>query len=319
VVLAVAACGSSSSRAGFDDGATGTPLADGGAGADPSGGGYARTDAGAAGSDRCEKMDIVFVVDDSGSMEEEQSNLAANFPKFVSVLDGFQTPSGAKVDWRVAVTTTGRDVSFQVETPVGTLPKTDTGQDNGAFRQKSDCGSTRRWVERADANASATFSCLANVGTYGSGYEMPLEALHLGLEDRVADGTNAGFLRPDALLAVVILTDEDDCSRTDNGFTVKMTDTCATTQGLQPVAHYAAMLDAVAHGPGRWAAAVIAGDKACTSAFGDAIKASRLQQFVGLAGPNGTFSSICAGDLTSSLAQALATFDAACTSFPPVR
>src|SRR5450432_184849 len=34
---------------------------------------------------QCDKMDIVFVVDDSGSMSEEQSNLASNFPMFASI------------------------------------------------------------------------------------------------------------------------------------------------------------------------------------------------------------------------------------------
>ena len=44
-----------------------------------------------------------------------------------------------------------------------------------------------------------------------------------GVPDTVAgnaDGPNAGFLRPDALLGVVIMTDEDDCSRTDNNFQI---------------------------------------------------------------------------------------------------
>ena len=45
----------------------------------------------------------------------------------------------------------------------------------------------------------------------------------------MTDGTNSGFLRPDALLAVVILTDEDDCSREDNNFTIQ-NDSCQTMQ-----------------------------------------------------------------------------------------
>ena len=35
----------------------------------------------------CTKMDLLFVVDDSGSMGEEQSNLAANFPAFIVMDD----------------------------------------------------------------------------------------------------------------------------------------------------------------------------------------------------------------------------------------
>nr|MBA2538813.1 VWA domain-containing protein [Deltaproteobacteria bacterium] len=58
----------------------------------------------------CNKMDIVFVVDDSGSMSEEQSNLASNFPMFAELLSTYVTPEGEPIDYRVAVTTTGRDM-----------------------------------------------------------------------------------------------------------------------------------------------------------------------------------------------------------------
>jgi len=114
------------------------------------------------------------------------------------------------------------------------------------------------------------------------------------------------------------MTDEDDCSREDDNFTIQ-NDSCETMANLHPISEYAAMLDTAAHGPGRWAAAVIAGDTKCTSSFGDAIEAKRLKQFVSAAGKNGSFSSICAGDLTTALDNALKTFDAACKSFPPVR
>jgi hypothetical protein len=308
------ACGSSSSRSGFEDPANGG--AGGGSSGDqgPIGGQQAGENPKA---DECQKMDIVFVVDDSGSMKEEQSNLASNFPKFVNVLEQFKTKSGAKLDWRVAVTTTGRDVSYTMATPLGSFPMSEKG-DNGAFRNTKSCGTSARWVPETDANASSEFSCLAQVGTGGPSIEMPLYSLKLAFNDRMTDGTNKGFLRDDALLALVIMTDEDDCSREDDNFTIQ-SDSCETMPNLRPISEYAAMFDDVAHGPGRWAAAVIAGDKACTSSFGDAIEAKRLKQLVSIAGKNGTFSSICNGDLTTALDDALKTFDAACKSFPPVR
>lgn len=322
VVLALAfaasACGSSSTRDEFDDGppadptpSSGTPAPTG-----PIGGKQAGENPKA---DECQKMDIVFVVDDSGSMEEEQASLATNFPKFVTVLEAFKTKSGAKLDYRVAVTTTGRDVKYSIEAPgFGKLPMNEKG-DNGAFRNTKSCGGTKRWVDKGDSGGSQTFSCRAKAGTSGPSIEMPLEALKLSLVDRVADGTNAGFLRDDALLAVVILTDEDDCSRRDNDFVYQGDGACETMDHVQPLADYTAMLDTAAKGPGRWATAVIAGDKACKSKFGDAAEAKRLKSFVGMAGKNGTFSSICDGDLSTGLQKALDTFDAACRSFPAVR
>jgi hypothetical protein len=252
-------------------------------------------------------------------MEQEQSNLAANFPKFVSVLEGFKTKSGAKLDYRLAVTTTGRDVKYTIEVPgFPALPANEKG-DNGAFRNTKACGSTKRWIDTSDADGSTRFSCLAKAGTSGPSIEMPLYSLKLALTDRMADGTNKGFLRDDALLAVVVLTDEDDCSREDNDFKYQGDGACDSMPEAKPVADYAKVLDTAAKGPGRWATAVIAGDKKCTSSFGDAAEAKRLKDFVALAGKNGTFSSICDGDLSAGLQKALDTFDAACKTFAPVR
>lgn len=317
VAVVASACSSSSSREGFGDG---TNPGDGTGIAPPPAGTIGGKPAGENPSaDECQKMDIVFVVDDSGSMAEEQGNLATNFPKFVNVLDSFKTKSGAKLDYRVAVTTTGRDVKYSIELPgVGSFPADEKG-DDGAFKNTNSCGGSKRWVDKADSDKATRFSCLAKVGTNGPSIEMPLYALKLALNDRVTDGTNAGFLRPDALLAVVILTDEDDCSREDNDFIYKGDGACETMENVKPLPDYVAMLDTAAHGPGRWATAVIAGDKACKSSFGDAAEAKRLKSFVGLAGKNGTFSSICDGDLSGSLQKALDTFDAACKSFPAVR
>lgn len=264
-------------------------------------------------------MDILFVVDDSGSMSEEQTNLASNFPQFINVLDNYMTSSGDALDYRVAVTTTGRDVQYTISFGGITLPFDERG-DNGAFRQ--DCGMTRRWLERGDNNVASTFACAAEVGTGGPSLEMPLEVIDMALSDRMADGTNQGFLRDDALLAIVVLTDEDDCSRTDNNFTIQ-TDACNASQqsNLVDLSTYLGFLDTTTGNRGRWAMAVLAGapPSGCTdTAFGDAIGAERLNNFVTMAGQNAVFSSICSGDLSTPLAQALDTFDAACQNFPPI-
>lgn len=43
-----------------------------------------------------------------------------------------------------------------------------------------------------------------------------------------------------------------------------------------------------------------------------------MKDFVTQAGENSVFSSICDGDLTSALADAVAQFETACNAFPPV-
>lgn len=303
--LSVAAAACSESERSFDP-QSGTALNDGG-------GGFGSNDGAPAPNEECQKMDILFVIDDSNSMKEEQGNLAQNFPKFVDTMNTFKTKSGAKIDWRVAVTTTGRDAHITAATPIGPIPVDQKG-DNGAFRDPLGCGGEpRKWIEDDDANALGTFACVAQVGDQGPGYEMPLECMKLALVDRVADGTNAGFLRNDALTAVIILTDEEDGSRHDDGFTINL-DGTSSDPGYTPVAEYVATLDSSV-GVGKWATAVIAGPTNCKSAFGDAAEAKRLKEFVALAGPNGSFSSICSGDLTTAIQNALGTFDGACKKF----
>lgn len=271
-----------------------------------------------ANSQACAKMDILFVIDNSGSMQEEQANLAANFSVLTKKLDAFTTQSGALLDYRVAVTTSGKSARYTMkpESPPGfpefpPMPMNDKG-DDGRFRKG--CGMSRAWLERTDTGIANQFSCIANVGTSGPGLEMPLESLRLALTDRVADGENAGFVREDALLAVVILSDEDDCSRSDQDFTIK-DDNCPLGAPSNLVEDYVATLDKVKGGRDRWTGAVIAGPTSCQSGFGAAKEATRLKHFVSKSGPNVVFSSICLGDLTSALENALNTFDAACKKF----
>jgi hypothetical protein len=57
------------------------------------------------------------------------------------------------------------------------------------------------------------FSCIAQVGAAGCGFEAPLEAMKRALDGSRPE--NAGFIRDAAYLAVIILTDEDDASVAD--------------------------------------------------------------------------------------------------------
>jgi hypothetical protein len=300
---------------------------------DPAGGPDAGDWGGGGGggaTERCNKMDLLFVIDDSGSMTEEQDNLADNFDDFITVIDGYQTESGEPLDYRVAVTTSGRDIDYEIDpaevcvpglgcVDPPALPSSENG-DNGAFRQKPACDLPRRWIERSDADVSGMFACNARVGTGGPSIEMPLHTAELAFTERMSDGTNQGFLREDALLALVIISDEDDCSRTDNNFSIE-SDSCHPEWPENPaISYYTGFLDTLKGERGRWATAVIAGPGpgTCESDFGEAFPARRLRRFVDETGENAVFSSICDGDLATGLGAALDTFSAACESFPPV-
>ena len=260
----------------------------------------------------CDKMDILFVIDNSGSMQQEQNNLAANFPAFISVLDSFTNADGQPIDYHVGVTTTGVSKEWEIDTGLPfPIEESQDGQD-GHLQTGSSCGMARRWLERSDTGVSDKFSCIAAVGTGGPSDEMPLEGARLALTERMADSSNAGFLRSDALLALVLLTDEEDCSRPDNHFTLGIgEDLCSSAA---PVNQYVSALDSVVGSRDRWAAAIIAGvgPGACSSDLGDADEAARLIDFAGQIGDNAITSSICQGDLATPLADAMETFQAAC-------
>ncbi len=232
----------------------------------------------------CGKMDILFVVDNSGSMSEEQANLAKNFPGFAKVLNEYKTPSGMLLDYHVGVVTT--DVTSHAS------------GDSGQLRQTKTCPAAHEYLSRDDAAVETTLACLAKVGTLGDTTEQPLAAVQLALSSTLKTGVNAGFRRDDAVLAIVILTDEEDQSAGSNFDNVKIADVAAFLEGVAPK---------------RWATHVIAGPAGgCTSPNGEAEEAKRLQDFVSIAGKNGSFSSICEADLASGLSQAFKTFDYAC-------
>lgn len=303
----VAACGPSMSGGDDDDDDDGTNIDagqhTGGDGGDPPVTG------------ECRKMDLIFVVDDSGSMAEEQANLGTNFPMFATLLNSYTISTGEMLDYRAAVTTTGVTASgVQMLPPPFNMgvPFNQSGMD-GRFRQVS--GMTRPWLERTDPNMAQTFTQAANVGTSGPGLEMQLRAMELAIQPN----TNPGFIRQDALLGVIILTDEDDCSfRQASGITINGLEGCVGTPGIPAAADFLMPLDMVKGERGRWAAAVIAGQTACTSSFGDAVEGVRLKQFQQASPQNIVFGDICAGNLQGALMQALDSFQSACENFPPI-
>jgi hypothetical protein len=297
LVLATAACGPPAGRSnGGDDDDDQT--VDGGDQQFPP------DDSGGSG---CQKIDLLFVIDNSGSMGQEQANLIANFPQFITVLD----QSG--LDYRVAVTTTSVDYHYQMSFPVGgNIPQNTGAGEDGSMIKPATCNMTRRWIEKNDPMPAQTFSCVANVGTGGNSDEMPLAAMRTAFEERMADMTNAGFHRSDALLGIVFLTDEDDCSY-EQSVTLGFSESLCENQ-MEPATNYVSFLDTYTGNRTRWAAAAIAGmgPGSCTSTFGDAVEATRLKAFVAAAGSQARMSSICDGDLSVSLQQTLALFTSAC-------
>jgi len=275
-------------------------------------GGFAN-DGGGNSNGACDKMDILFVIDNSGSMAEEQDALAAAFPQFVSVIESYVTSTGNHLDYHVGVTTTDHGD--------GLFPGDDGALINVSKLTSAACPfpGGRRFLQRGDANVPNAFSCAAKLGTDGSGFEMPLQSAKLALVDRMtgSPATNAGFLREDALLAIVLVTDENDCSTVSApGFLSSPATYCAGS--LEPVASYVAAFDTVKGGErARWATAIIAIPPGAGQCGGpESSENVRLKQFTDMTGPNAVFTNICSGNMAMSLQQAFETFGVACENIP---
>jgi hypothetical protein len=164
-------------------------------------------------------LDIVFLVDDSKSMEDKQDNLVRNFPRFMRVLED-AVPDGETLDAHIAVVSS--DLGVANATP-GDHCDTPGGA-NGAFQAtpRGDCAGprgsyilTNAGGKNFDGEIADVFSCIARLGTLGCGFEHQLGALRRALGGDPAAAMppqNAGFLRPNARLGLVLITDEDDCS-----------------------------------------------------------------------------------------------------------
>ncbi len=192
--------------------------------------------------------DILFVIDNSGSMAANQANLARNIAGFFGEL------SAQAVSLHVGV------ISTDLGTPGSTVPScanSDVGDDGllNPIRNGQAIRSHQPWTtaparvrparcmmvptqypsfltfDAATTDPMAfrdDFVCNAYLSVGGCGLEQQLESLYRALvvhNPREQPGNidpNAGFVRPNAVLGIVMLTDEEDgsvrdCRYAENG------------------------------------------------------------------------------------------------------
>ncbi|WP_194858609.1 vWA domain-containing protein [Myxococcus sp. AB056] len=161
-----------------------------------------------------QKTDILFVIDNSGSMEEEQNAIATELPAF---LEALKEGSGVSQDFRVGVITTSvyRLAMFQ-----GQEQYREYTRESGRLQRVPDAAGNptdERFIDGTDPYVLEKFRRLVIQGTDGSGQETPFEAVRLAVTEPLvstpgAENGNAGFLRDGARLLVAVVTDEEDCS-----------------------------------------------------------------------------------------------------------
>lgn len=199
-----------------------------------------------------DSVDLLFVIDDSGSMEEEQRSLEREIPRLVSVLASGDRDGDGTEDFRpvrslhVGVVSTDLGAGVARPRALGACVH-GTGDDGVLQRSNASCvghvGGVFEFARGEDSTAfAADVGCMTTLGIRGCGLEQQLEASLKALSPATptgwtapdyvpprfldpdtgaytlpghALGANAGFVRDDTVLAVVLVTDEEDCSASD--------------------------------------------------------------------------------------------------------
>jgi hypothetical protein len=296
------ACGTGTQGAGNGDGGTtkgdGGTTGDGGLGSDG--------DVTPPIDDHCKRVDIVFSVDNSSSMDEEKTALSTIvFPEFAKAL---RLVGGGADDYRIGVLDAcPRHADYRTTNSAGTSCAFTGGQ---------------VWMEsKGNAKLEAEFQCAGNVFSYPfqngtstdchgeSDDEQPASTASSSLEDPWKSGDNKGFLRTDALLVVIAITDEDEQP---------------VYQTAQSAREIYDRLVAIKGGDVKQMVFLgIGGEKSCGKTdfnYGGAQEATKLKAIAELfkAEGRGVFWDLCAGHLEDGLTEAMAVINKACDEFPPI-
>jgi len=134
-----------------------------------------------------QEVDILWIVDDSPSMAEEQLLIAQGFGAFISTIED------TNIDFHIGVVSTDMDLANANRGVLVGEPSYLTSSDDyiGLFQDR------------------------VQVGVGGSDKEKGLSAALHALTEPMASGPNQGFLRPFATLLLIFVSDEDDCSDGD--------------------------------------------------------------------------------------------------------
>jgi len=260
----------------------------------------------------CRKADFLFVIDDSGSMAEHQQQLLDSFPGFIDAILGSLDDLDSI---HVGVVTSD---AYAHNAPgcqqLGALV-TQTGGANSSEAVCTPFVGGQRFFTNEDSLA-AVFNCVGRVGTEGSGNELPLSATVEALQPALigVGGCNEGFLRPDAILVVVIVSDDPPFPGTpDDAWPL----VDATLWYDQLVAAKGGNEEAIVMiGVVSW------GETSCVCpwccpGYGCMAPHHNAIELVEMFGERGVLASVCAEDYAPVLAETIETIDATCAVFDP--
>ncbi len=173
------------------------------------------------------KLDVLFVVDNSGSMSSSQAALASNFPSFINFF------KNKGYDFKIAVTTSDAFYGDQFVGQSCSLCNVEQ------TRFRSGTNPKIYVIEEDTPNLESVFASNVNVGTTGSGDERAFSSFKAALNSNL----NSGFHRSDAYLSIVLVSDEEDFSHDD----INMNESYSQST-LHSVASYKTFLESFTQG-----------------------------------------------------------------------
>lgn len=175
------------------------------------------------------KIDLLFAVSSSPTMKSSQDSLKASFPSFVAVLE----EQFADFDHHI-MTTDGDSGFWGIPSCKGCVDTCPTGPADypcgaqltpcdylggagitfpagwNATNKRCELVGGHRYITKDEPDLLAAFSCIAATGTSGSPTIADGTLAALTAEIHAPGACNEGFLRPDALLVVVVIQDSAD-------------------------------------------------------------------------------------------------------------
>jgi hypothetical protein len=249
----------------------------------------------------CRKVDFLFVIDNSGSMSAQQTQLLASYQGFI---DAIQMSLQDSVDsYHVGVITSD---AYTGNAP-GCTGLGDLVTQTQATGNCAPFAEGGRFATEQD-DLSVKFPCIAQVGVSGSGNELPISATVAALDpaQSLPGACNEGFLRDDAILVLVVLTDDPPYA--------------GSPDDAHPMADTSGWYDAVINAKnGDPQAMVVIGfvpwtDVSCVI-FN--LESPNLINFVQAFGDQGVLASICEPDFGPVFAQTVSTIVSTCENFEP--
>jgi hypothetical protein len=172
-------------------------------------------------------VDMLVMIDDSQSMQPLISKLQRNFPTltdYLKTLPGglpnihlavVSQDLGAGTENRIQGCAVGGNGGEFFDAPTPGCPAAAVGFTLPAGQHFISVINGVPNYAPATLDISDVFSCIANLGDQGCGFEHQIQSVvrALGADPNFPlPDKNAGFLRQDAYLVILMLTNEDDCS-----------------------------------------------------------------------------------------------------------